>query len=135
MKNVIVSKNRMAYLMNLALAHAIFFKDARIVFNGEDFEVETGDKLSLADENNLIVGGVFKHKYFSKLKIPTGEKISKEYPEMTDFQVWLANRNFHYFNKIYDAFYWKGINIVHKDDQNMMLENEEIIEVINEFAG
>jgi len=135
MKNVIVNKNRMVYLMNLALAHAIFLKDARIVFNGEDFDVETGDKLSLADENNLIVGGVFRHKYFSKLKIPTGEKMSKKNPELTEFQEWLANRNYHYFNKIYDAFYWKGINIIHNDDKNMIIQKAEIIEVINDFAG
>jgi len=136
MKNVIVSRGHMVFLMDLAFAHACFKGDSRIVFNGTDFIVQVGENLSLADEDEIIVGGIFRHKYFSKLKMPKGDKMSKKYPDLTDWQAWKMNRDYHYWNKLYQGFYNKGINIVHKGEGNgQMIPEAETIEVTNEYSG
>lgn len=136
MKNVIVSRNHIVFLMDLAFANACFKGDSRIVFNGSDFIVQVGDGLSLGDEDALITGGVFRHKYFSKLKIPKGDKMSKKYPDLTAWQAWGIRKNYHYWNKLYQGFYNKGINIVHKGEETgQMIRNTELIEVANEYSG
>ena len=138
MKNVIVSREHMVFLMDLSFSHACFKEDSRIVFNGIDFVVEVGNGLSGKNENGLVVGGVFRYKYLSKLKIPQGDKMSKKFPELTEFQVWKAKRNYHYFNAIYNGFWWGGINIVHKGEENGLhglIPDIQTIEVTNEYSG
>ena len=65
-----------------------------------DFQVEI--------KMDLYVGGAFRHKYLSKLKIPQGDKMSKKFPELTEFQVW-KQKDYHYFNAIYNGFWWGGL--------------------------
>ena len=124
--NVIITDQQFFNLINTAFAHARYDSDYRIVFNGEILGIDYGSK-DPQDNNYFIVGCVFKHQYFSKLKMPEGSKPSKSDPEMTEFSYWLAKRIHHYGNKTAERFFYKGVHLCPDTESEHYVEGLETL--------